>query len=207
MPISDDERRDAQAKLSAAYANKMLSDENFNRRVERVWNTQDPDELSSLIGDLNQDAYQWPLVQDSHRADEVVGRSYGPPISYQAGPGGDERGYSVGILSGQYLVGPWVCPPRHVTVSAIGGCEIDLRYAKFQSQEVEISCWNLMGGTEITVPPEMQVSIKGFGIMGGFGWKKPQMASPWQEAPEGSPRITITGLALMAGVEVIRKER
>ena len=207
MPISDDERRDAQAKLSAAYANKMLSDENFNRRVERVWNTQDPDELSSLIGDLNQDAYQWPLVQDSHRADEVVGRSYGPPISYQAGPGGDERGYSVGILSGQYLVGPWVCPPRHVTVSAIGGCEIDLRYAKFQSQEVEISCWNLMGGTEITVPPEMQVSIKGFGIMGGFGWKKPQMASPWREAPEGSPRITITGLALMAGVEVIRKER
>ncbi|WP_277032092.1 DUF1707 SHOCT-like domain-containing protein [Propionimicrobium lymphophilum] len=207
MPISDDERRDAQAKLSAAYANKMLSDENFNRRVERVWNTQDPDELSSLIGDLNQDAYQWPLVQDSHRADEVVGRSYGPPISYQAGPGGDERGYSVGILSGQYLVGPWVCPPRHVTISAIGGCEIDLRYAKFQSQEVEISCWNLMGGTEITVPPEMQVSIKGVGIMGGFGWKKPQMASPWREAPEGSPRITITGLALMAGVEVIRKER
>ena len=207
MPIRDDERRDAQAKLSAAYANKMLSDENFNRRVERVWNTQDPDELSSLIGDLNQDAYQWPLVQDSHRADEVVGRSYGPPISYQAGPGGDERGYSVGILSGQYLVGPWVCPPRHVTISAIGGCEIDLRYAKFQSQEVEISCWNLMGGTEITVPPEMQVSIKGVGIMGGFGWKKPQMASPWREAPEGSPRITITGLALMAGVEVIRKER
>lgn len=206
MPISDDERRDAQAKLSAAYANKMLSEENFNRRVERVWNTQDPGELSSLIGDLNQ-GYQWPLVQDSHRADEVVSKNYGVPISYSSKPGEAGREFSVGILSGQEMVGPWVCPSRHVTVSVMGGCEIDLRYAKFQSQEVEISCWNLMGGTEITVPPEMQVSIKGFGIMGGFGWKKPQMASPWRETPEGSPRITITGLALMAGVEVIRKKR
>ena len=81
MPISEDERRDAQAKLSAAYANKMLSDEDFNRRVERVWGTQDSAELAFLISDLNQ-GYQWPLVQDSHRADEVVSKNYGVPISY-----------------------------------------------------------------------------------------------------------------------------
>ena len=45
---------------------------------------------------------------------------------------------------------------------------VDLRYADFTSSEVTIHAYSFLGGQTILLPPEVNVEIKGFGVMGGF---------------------------------------
>ena len=56
----------------------------------------------------------------------------------------------------------------------------------------------VMGGMEITVPEDAEVEVGAFGVMGGVdhGGEGPG-------APE-APRIRITGVAVMGGIEVKR---
>lgn len=197
--IDETARRDAQAKLSRAYANNQLSEADFNSRVERVWNATDFSELAALTAGLETEEFNWPLVKDSHVSDE-------PATIYYSS---DEPGTSltVAVLSGQDRVGSWTVPQRHTSISVMGGSKIDLRYARFTSTRIEISCWAIMGDIEIIVPPEMAVEIDGYGVMGDFDWKKDSMAVPFMPPSPQTPKVKVTGLAMMAGVEVIRKER
>lgn len=82
-----------------------------------------------------------------------------------------------------------------------GGGEIDLREARFESAETVIRCFTIMGGMGVTVPPELTVRVRGFGLMGGFGDRATGEGTP------GSPRVTVTGFALMGGIGVERKQR
>ena len=43
-----------------------------------------------------------------------------------------------------------------------------LRYADFTSPEVEIHSYSIMGGQTILVPPEVNVDLRGVGVMGTF---------------------------------------
>ncbi|CAM5735756.1 hypothetical protein SMICM304S_05591 [Streptomyces microflavus] len=82
-----------------------------------------------------------------------------------------------------------------------GGGEIDLREADFEDREVVIRCIAIMGGIHVTAPPELNVDVRGVGIMGGFGEGPNEDGETVPEAP----RVRITGLALMGGVGVERK--
>ena len=42
---------------------------------------------------------------------------------------------------------------------------VDLRYADFASPEVEIHSYSIMGGQTILVPPELNVDLRGVGVM------------------------------------------
>lgn len=64
-----------------------------------------------------------------------------------------------------------------------------------------INCIAVMGGIEITVPPGVEVDVRGIGFMGAFDHREgPGVPEP------GAPRVVVTGLALMGGVEVRVKE-
>ena len=97
---------------------------------------------------------------------------------------------------GTWTVGRWF-----TSLSFWGGGQIDLREARFSAPEVRIRAYAIMGGTQIIVPEDVEVEVRGLGIMGGFGHPEDRPAAP------GAPRVVVTGLAFCGGVGVMRRPR
>src|SRR5699024_8493151 len=106
---------------------------------------------------------------------------------------------AIAIMGGADRSGDWVVPERFSAVAMMGGIELDLRTARFAAREVTINACAIMGGIEITVPDDIEVVVNGVGVMGGFDHRASGPGLP------GAPRLTVTGMALMGGVEVKRR--
>ncbi|WP_328360500.1 DUF1707 domain-containing protein [Mycobacterium sp. NBC_00419] len=105
------------------------------------------------------------------------------------------------ILSGFERRGRWNVPGRMTTFTLFGGGVVDLRYADFTSTDVEIHAYSIMGGQTILLPPEVNVEVRGVGVMGGFDHNVEEHGTP------GAPKVTIRGFSLWGGVGVKRKNR
>jgi len=80
----------------------------------------------------------------------------------------------------------------------MGGVLLDFRQAQLPPGETVVHAFALMGGVSIVVPPELEVTTNGVGIMGGFDHLGHMPASV---VPNG-PRLRIDGVAVMGGVDV-----
>ena len=89
-------------------------------------------------------------------------------------------------------------PPEYTAVATLGGIKLDMRDATFAEAETTIKAVAVMGGMEITVPEDADVEIGAFGLMGGVDHGAEGPGAP------GAPRIRITGVAVMGGIEVKR---
>jgi hypothetical protein len=78
---------------------------------------------------------------------------------------------------------------------------VDLRYADFTSPDVDIHTISIFGGQTILVPPEVNVDLRGVGVMGSFDQSVPGEGTP------GAPRVRIRGFSLWGSVGVKRKKR
>jgi hypothetical protein len=105
------------------------------------------------------------------------------------------------IMSAFERRGRWNVPKKLTTFALWGGGVIDLRYADFTSTEVDIHATSIMGGQTILLPPEVNVEIKGHGVMGGFEHHVPLEGTP------GAPTVRIHGFSLWGGVGIKRKNR
>jgi hypothetical protein len=105
------------------------------------------------------------------------------------------------IMSAFERRGRWNVPKKLTTFALWGGGVVDLRYADFTSTEVEIHACSIMGGQTILLPPEVNVEIKGHGVMGGFDHRVTGQGTP------GAPTVKISGFSLWGGVGVKRKNR
>jgi len=105
------------------------------------------------------------------------------------------------IMSGFERRGRWNVPRKMTTFTLWGGGVVDLRYADFTSAEVEIHAYSIMGGQTILLPPEVNVSISGTGVMGAFDHVINGVGAP------GAPQITIKGFSLWGSVGIKRKKR
>jgi hypothetical protein len=81
-------------------------------------------------------------------------------------------------------------------VTVIGGAEIDLREAELIGHELEIRCYSVLGGIEITVPDGVDVSVELVAVLGG---REVRLGAPPRP---GAPLIRITGFCALGGVEV-----
>ncbi|GAC70410.1 hypothetical protein GS4_34_00960 [Gordonia soli NBRC 108243] len=108
---------------------------------------------------------------------------------------------AIAIMSGSEVGGNAAVAEDLNAVAIMGGVEIDLREVEFTSPTLTIRATAIMGGVEITVPPDVTVEIGGSAIMGGFNRRAAGRGAP------GAPIVSITGFALMGGVEVKRKPR
>jgi len=104
------------------------------------------------------------------------------------------------IMSGFERRGRWNVPRRLTTFALWGGGVVDLRYADFTSPEVEIHAYSIMGGQTILVPPEVNVEVKGHGIMGPFEHID-------SRGTPGAPHITIKGFSWWGSVGIKRRPR
>lgn len=105
------------------------------------------------------------------------------------------------LLSGFERRGRWNVPKKLTTFALWGSGVVDLRYADFTSTEVEIHAVSIMGVTNILLPPEVNVEVRGHGVMGGFDRKALGQGIP------GAPKVKIHGFSLWGGVGVKRKPR
>ena len=105
------------------------------------------------------------------------------------------------IMSGFERRGRWNVPRRMTTFALWGGGVIDLRYADFTSPLVEIHAHSIMGGQTILVPPEINIDLRGVGVMGTF-----ELLEQAEGVP-GAPCVKIRGFSLWGKVAVKRKMR
>jgi hypothetical protein len=89
-------------------------------------------------------------------------------------------------------------PPEYTAVATLGGIKLDMSDASFAEAETVIKALAVMGGMEITVPADAEVEIGAFGVMGGVDHGGEGPGAP------GAPRIRVTGVAVMGGIEVKR---
>ncbi len=188
LRASDADRERVAEVLRQAAGDGRLTMEELDERLDAVYAAKTYAELVPITHDLPD-----------------TGAPYVPATS--AKPAGDPRRFggeptshgAVAIMGGFARKGDWVVPKDFNVLCLMGGGEIDLRYARFAEREVAIHIVAIMGGCEITVPPDATVRVTGIGIMGAF-----DHAGSGTGTPDG-PVITVNGLALMGGVDVKRK--
>jgi hypothetical protein len=81
----------------------------------------------------------------------------------------------------------------------MGGCDLDLRQAQIEHDEVAITVFTIMGGTEIYVPEGIEVDVGGAAIMGA----NDEHGSDPAPLP-GTPLIRLRMITLMGGADLWR---
>ncbi|RPK56490.1 hypothetical protein EES42_40710 [Streptomyces sp. ADI95-17] len=195
MRASDSERERVAETLREAVAEGRLEMAEFEQRLEAAYKARTHGELEPLVRDL-----------------PAPGVAVAPVGAAPARTGSQKRWADrIGkpaTSSGAFAMwggfgrrGNWTVGRKFTAFAMWGGGEIDLREANFEDREVVIRCITIMGGIQVTVPPELNVEVRGVGFMGGFGERSKDEGIP---SPD-SPRVRITGFALMGGVGVEHK--
>jgi len=109
---------------------------------------------------------------------------------------------SIAIMGGSARKGVWEVGPTHTAFAMMAGIDLDLREARFTSQETVIYANAVWAGIDITVNEFTNVVVEGVGIMGGYDHARDKVAP--QLGPD-SPTVRVKGVALMAAVTVQRK--
>ncbi|MFC5149099.1 DUF1707 SHOCT-like domain-containing protein [Streptomyces aureoversilis] len=193
MRASDAERERVAEALREAVAEGRLTMEEFEERLEAAYKARTHGDLEPLVRDLPAPAAAVSLTKPAG-ATAPVQQDWADRI------GGPASGtVAIGVMGGFQRRGAWTVPRSFTAFTFWGGGEIDLREARFEDGEIVIRCIAIMGGMQITVPPDLDVHVGGIGIMGGFDDKASGPGTP------GSPRVRVTGFAFWGGVGVERK--
>jgi len=80
--------------------------------------------------------------------------------------------------------------------AVMGGVELNFGAARLEGNEASLELLAIMGGIELYVPPDWQVSIEVTPVMGAV---EDQRSSP---PVEGAQHLRLTGFVLMGGVEI-----
>ncbi|MFG3285779.1 DUF1707 domain-containing protein [Streptomyces sp. NPDC048111] len=196
MRASDAERERVAESLRDALAEGRLDMEEFEQRLEAAYTARTHGELEPLVRDLPAPGTAGPAPAPRHPENEAEvhwpSRIGHPPTS--------KGGFA--LWSGFSRKGAWTVARRFTAFAMWGGGNIDLREARFEDRETVLRLFTIMGGIGVTVPPELNVQVKGFGIMGGVDGNKAS-----GEGTPGSPRVTVVAFALMGGIGVDRKLR
>ncbi|MFK0141891.1 DUF1707 SHOCT-like domain-containing protein [Streptomyces murinus] len=193
LRASDTDRERVAEVLRDALAEGRLDMGEFEERLEATYAARTYGELVPITRDLPVGSAPAPVsfskapVQDDGWASRIVG-----------GEGSSSGG--IAILSGFERKGRWTVPRRFKCFAFLGGANLDLRDANFADREVEINIVALLGGAQITVPPGVEVVVRGLGIMGAFEHPRDEGLSE-----PGAPRVVIGGFAFWGGVGVERK--
>lgn len=197
MRASDAERERIAELLREAVAEGRLEMDEFEQRLETAYTARTHGELEPLVQDLPAPGTAVAPVGSSAPA-PLRGSAANWPA--RIGSTATSKG-GFALWGGFNRRGRWTVGRKFTAFAMWGGGEIDLREADFEDREVVIRCIAIMGGIHVTAPPELNVDVRGVGIMGGFGEGPNEDGETVPEAP----RVRITGLALMGGVGVERK--
>jgi hypothetical protein len=201
---SDEARQRVVDALCEAFAEDLVSVEEFERRVETAHQTASDAELRALLSDLPRPARPPARATGgpgtaTHPLAPVdpADRTFAlPPMA--APHEVSENAFAMGILGGGSKGGRWIPARTNWTVGIMGGVELDFREAYFAPGVTEVRALAFWGGVDIIAPPSVRVEVSGIGLMGGFEHKA---TTPPNDHPD-APTLRITGVACMGGVGV-----
>jgi hypothetical protein len=182
LRISDTDRDRAAEVLREAHAEGRITVDELDERLTSVYSAKTFADLVPVTRDL-------PATRDAAAAATPARTRIGGTPRFKL---------SLAILGGASRDGRWVVPPEYTAVATLGGIKLDMRDATFAGAETTIKAFAVMGGMEITVPEDAEVEVGAFGVMGGVDHGAEGPGVP------GAPRIRITGIAVMGGIEVKR---
>jgi hypothetical protein len=199
LRASDADRERVAERLRDAMAEGRLDMAEFEERLEAAYRARTYGELVPITRDLPAPAAAGGAAPVSlTKPPAPAGSEANWPARVGAAP---TSSWAFAFWSGFQRKGRWTISRIFSAFAIWGGGEIDLREASFEDREVTIRCFALMGGMQVTVPPELNVHVSGIGILGGFGAHHDfdEVGHP------DAPRVHITGFALLGGVGVERK--
>jgi hypothetical protein len=124
----------------------------------------------------------------------------GARMPVRTGGGGSE--WVVSVMSGHDRKGHWRVGRHLKVISVMGGSNIDLNDAELSEPETTITVFSLMGGSEIRVPENVNVTVSDFAFMGGNDSKVGEM-----RPDPGGPTIHLKLISIMGGSDVKRGRR
>ena len=193
LRISDADRHRVSELLREAAGEGRLDLEELDERLEAAY-------AAKVYADLA------PIVSDLPGASSVpVLRPDAAPVprpSSAVAAGVPRYSWSFALMSGQNRRGVWQVGPTHNAFAMWGGITIDLREAVFTRNEVVINANALWAGIDVVVNEWTRVSVDGIGILGDFSQARDRV--PADIRPD-SPLVRVRGVALMAGICVVRK--
>ena len=175
VPTIED-RDKVTAELCEHFAAGHLELDALEARLAAVDAANNVGELNKLVGDL-------PVRAEPHP----------PAVEPPAG-----RGWALAVLGGSKRRGVWAAPRQLNAIAVMGGVELDFRGARLGPGETHVNALAVMGGIEIIVPPGLPVTVRGLGILGAVD----QVEQTATEAEATTPRLKVTALACMGGVDV-----
>lgn len=193
-PLSDQTRQITIDALMEHFANDVMDVDEFERRVGIVHKATSPDELKELLRDLPGGG-DLPAVRDEDSSGEVAHtREYTVTSSARI----EDKQYVVACLGGSSRRGRWTPARKNFAVAVMGGAELDFREAVFGPGVTEVQVWAFCGSVDIIVPPGVNVESRGVALLGGFD----HSADTPSSGDPNQPTLRITGVAMMAGVDV-----
>jgi len=172
--ISDADRHQAVELLRHHCGEGILTLDEFGDRVALIYDSRTRHELDDVLSDLPTSETEVPETRRRR-----VSRWF------------------VAILGGHTPRGRFRLSGTTNVVAVMGGCEIDLRNAEIDGDEVVINAFALMGGIEIYVPEGISVDFSGLPLLGGTECKIADVPTI-----PGSPRVIVRAVAVMGGIEV-----
>jgi hypothetical protein len=184
LRASDADRDRAATVINSAMAEGRLTPDEHSERLDAIYAAKTHADIVPIIDDLPR------LANDAAPAGAVA-----------APTGHPDR--IIAIMGGASRKGIWRAQPVIDIVTVMGGAELDFREAVLPGQEVTIRVVCIMGGLEITVPPEMHVTDSGVNIMGG----RDVAGDTADSLRPGAPALRISGFCMMGGIAIKRKAR
>jgi hypothetical protein len=185
LRASDADRDAAAAVVNNALAEGRLTADEHSDRLDAIYAAKTQSELVPLLADLPDQRAAAPATTTS-----------GQPAQARRG------GRIVAIFSGATRKGAWHAEPVMEVVTVFGGAELDFREAVLPGNEIVLRATTVLGGIEITVPPEMRVVDNGVAILGGR-----EIHGGGGPVDADAPVLRLEGICVLGGVEVRRKER
>ncbi|MGN0063276.1 MAG: DUF1707 domain-containing protein [Nocardioides sp.] len=186
MRISDADREKVADVLRTAAGEGRLDFDELDDRLEATYKARTYAELVPITVDLPAHADSGlPSVRPTPRVPTTV-----------------THDNSWAVMSETKRQGAWVVPARHTAFSLMGSVVLDLREATFSATETEIVANSIMGEVQIIVDEHTHVVVDGTPIMGEFVQGKDKVPS---QVTANSPTVRVTGMALMASVNVQRQ--
>ncbi len=182
---SDADRERAAEQLRHAGGDGRLDLDELDERVQLAFEAQTRGDLEALLRDVEE---RGPVARPTASSGVVV----------RPGEGGSS--WVVSIMSGATRSGRWRVARRCTVLNVMGGSDIDLNDAEFAADDVEITVFSFMGGTDIYLPEDLRVEISDIGIMGG---NEIQRGAPEAERRDG-PVVRLKLISIMGGTNVRR---
>src|SRR4051812_31022568 len=168
---SDTEHEAAVSRLGTAAGEGRLTLDEFGERVDRAQTAAMRAELDGLLADLP------------------------APVPAQPPAAAARTRWQVSPIGGMSWRGGTL-EAKTVSVSLIGGADLDLRETRLAAPEVTLTKVALIGGVALTVPLGVRVRVSAFSLFGG---RSVEVDDP---SDAGAPTLNLRAFSLVGGVSV-----